>query len=58
LQTVKFAKPLKARYLRLMALSDYAGKGFAAAAEFRPQIKSEGDVRDLGIVPGLNDQSK
>jgi hypothetical protein len=58
LQTVKFAKPLKARYLRLMALSDYAGKGFAAAAEFRPLIKSEGDVRDLGIVPGLNDQSK
>jgi hypothetical protein len=55
LQTVNFPKPVKARYLRLTALSDHASKGFAGAAEFRPLLKDEGDVRDLGIVPGFND---
>jgi hypothetical protein len=37
-------------------LTDYAGKGYAGAAEFRPLIKDEGDVRNLGIVPGFNNQ--
>ena len=58
LQTVVFPKPVKARYLRLTALSDHAAKGYAGAAEFKPLLKDDGDVRDLGIVPGLNDQSK
>ena len=58
LQTVVFPKPVKARYLRLTALSDHAGKDYAGAAEFKPLLKDEGAVRDLGIVPGLNDQSK
>ena len=58
LQTVVFPKPVRTRYLRLIALSDHAGKGYAGAAEFKPLLKEEGDVRDLGIVPGLNDQSK
>lgn len=56
LQTVKFSKPVKARYLRLTALSDHARKGYAGAAEFHPLLKDEGDVRNLGILPGFNDK--
>ena len=56
LQTVKWAQPARARYLKLTALTDYVGKGYAGAAEFRPLLKDEVDVRNLGIVPGFNDR--
>ena len=55
LATIKFPKPIKARYLRLTALSDLSGKGNAAVAEFHPLLGDDGDVRNLGIVPGFND---
>ncbi|HXI71691.1 MAG TPA: discoidin domain-containing protein [Verrucomicrobiae bacterium] len=54
LQTVKFDPPIKARYLRLTALSDHRGKGYAGAAEIKVLLKEESDVR-LGMVPGFHD---
>ncbi len=55
-QELKFAKPIATRYLRLVALSEQGGNSFAAAAEIRPIIAPPGDARDLGIIPGFNDQ--
>jgi hypothetical protein len=55
-QRVQFAKLVRARCLRLTALSDHGGANHAAVAEL--SLISEDispDVRDLGIVPGFND---
>jgi hypothetical protein len=55
-QTVRFEKPIKARYLRLVAHTDLGGSGNAAISEIIPLInETTTDVRDLGIVPGFND---
>jgi hypothetical protein len=55
-QSVIFDKPIRARYLRLVALSDHGGARQAAVAEIEPLAVEAGqDVRDLGIVPGFND---
>jgi hypothetical protein len=56
-QSVIFDKPIKVRYLRLVALSDYGRANQAAVAEIEPLVaEAAQDVRDLGIVPGFNDQ--
>lgn len=56
-QSVIFDKPIKVRYLRLVALSDHGGANQAAVAEIEPLVVEAGqDVRDLGIVPGFNDR--
>jgi len=34
-QIVRFAKPVNGRYVRLVALSDFAGEPFAAIAELQ-----------------------
>lgn len=58
-QTVTFDKPVRARLLRLVALSDHGQANQAAIAEIEPVIEAiTPAVRDLGIVPGFNDQSK
>ena len=56
-QSVTFPQPVKAKFLRLTALSDYGGANHAAIAELEPIAEEiTPDVRDLGIVPGFNDQ--
>jgi len=56
-QSVRFAKPVQARYLRLTALSDHGGANHAAIAELAPVAEEiTEDVRQLGIVPGFNDK--
>jgi hypothetical protein len=56
-QTITFAKPIKARFLRITALSDHGKAEQAAIAEMEPIIsETSPDVRDLGIVPGFNDK--
>lgn len=47
--------PVTARYRRLIAHPDHAGKAFAGAAEVTPIFADPADVRDLGIIPGFND---
>lgn len=55
-QTVTFAQPVKARFLRLTALSDHGEANHAAIAELETVAEEiTPDVRDLGIVPGFND---
>ncbi len=56
-QTVRFPEPVRARYLRLNALSAHGNAPTAAVAEFAPIAEElSADVRDLGIVPGFNDK--
>jgi hypothetical protein len=55
-QTVTFAQPVKARFLRLTTQSDHGEANHAAIAEIEPVAEEiTPDVRDLGIVPGFND---
>lgn len=53
---VPFAKPVNARYFRLIALTDQGASGNAAVAECEPVPATPDDVRDLGIVEGFNDR--
>lgn len=55
LRQLSFVKPIKTRYLRLVALTEQNGNPFASCAEIRPIIAPKGDARDLGIIPGFND---
>jgi hypothetical protein len=56
-QTVTFPKPVNARFLRLTARSDHGQANHAAIAELELMADEiTPDVRDLGIVPGFNDQ--
>lgn len=56
-QTIAFPQPVKAKFLRLTALSDYGEADQAAIAELEPLAEEiTPDVRDLGIVPGFNDK--
>jgi hypothetical protein len=52
---VDFSKPVKARFLRLVVISDHGRSGHAAVATFEPVRSTAGDARRLGIVPGFND---
>ena len=56
LQSVRFEKPVQARFLRVRVLSDHSDAGHASAAELKPVLADPGDVRDLGIIPGFNDK--
>ncbi len=54
-QTVVFAKPIVARHIRIVALSDHGSAGAAAIAGFEPLPDLSSDSRQLGIIPGFND---
>ncbi|MGC3957787.1 MAG: discoidin domain-containing protein [Verrucomicrobiota bacterium] len=55
-QRIEFASPMKGRYMRLTAISDFGELRQAAIAELQPLIEAAApDVRALGVVPGFND---
>jgi hypothetical protein len=56
-QMLTFERPVQARFLRLVALSDHGAAHQAAVAELEPFSEPiTSDVRDLGVVPGFNDR--
>jgi hypothetical protein len=52
---ILFAKPIVARHIRLVTLSDHGGANGAAIAEFEPLPDLSADASELGIIPGFND---
>lgn len=55
-EDIVFDKPIKTRYVRILALSEQNGLAFVSCAELSPVFASSGDARDLGIIPGFNDE--
>jgi hypothetical protein len=54
-QEILFTKPIVARNIRLVALSDHGAANAAAIAEFEPLPDLSTDSSRLGIIPGFND---
>lgn len=54
-QSILFEKPVVARHIRMVALSDHGKANGAAVAEFEPLPDLSADARQLGIIPGFND---
>ncbi len=52
LQSVKFPKPVKARYLRLTVTRVHKGRGMASVAEFRPSIDEKATASILAGAGG------
>lgn len=52
---IRFPKPIKVQFLRLVALSEQEGSSYAACAELAPIYPPAGDARELGIIPGFNE---
>ncbi|NBD38037.1 MAG: hypothetical protein GVY10_05665, partial [Verrucomicrobia bacterium] len=57
----RFEEPVSTNRLRLHIFNAHDGRPMASAAEFLPilagESSAEGDVRDLGLIPGFNDES-
>jgi hypothetical protein len=52
---ILFEKPVVARHIRLVVLSDHGKANGASVAEFEPLPVLSNDSRKLGIIPGFND---
>ena len=57
----RFEEPVTTSQLRLYIFNAHDGRPMASAAEFLPILAGdasvEADVRDLGIIPGFNDEA-
>ncbi|MFO7718177.1 MAG: discoidin domain-containing protein [Desulfohalobium sp.] len=55
-----FEQGVRGKYLRMRIFSSQDGRPMASAATFLPLLQADAmrnlDVRDLGIIPGFNDQ--
>lgn len=58
----RFEEPVTTSQLRLYIFNAHDGRPMASAAEFLPILtadpSAEGDVRNLGLIPGFNDDSQ
>ncbi len=58
----RFEEPVSTAQLRLHIFNAHDGRPMASAAEFLPilarETSSGEDVRDLGLIPGFNDESQ